>query len=93
MFDAYTIKGIKLSKIKNPVNKMRAKIKYGIDKPKDFLKLDDDLKYVDTYIIKRKDSNLKGLTKFIFNNIYCGKISQSIYKIYEFKLVNNGYTK
>ena len=31
IFDAYTKKGVKGSKIKNPVNQMNAQIKYGID--------------------------------------------------------------
>ena len=86
IFDAYSKKGVKMSKIKNPVNQMEAKIKYGIDKPEDFLKLNKNLEYVDIHLIKKEDNKLHGLTKFIFNNIYCGKISHLIYKIYEFNL-------
>ena len=86
IFDAYSKKGVKASRIKNPVNQMNAKVKYGIDTPEDFLKLNDDLEYINTYKIRKEDNNLHGLTKFIFNNLYCGRISQSIYKIYEFNL-------
>lgn len=86
IFDAYSKKGVKMSKIKNPVNQMEAKIKYGIDKPEDFLKLNKNLEYVETHLIKKEDNKLPGLTKLIFNNLYCGRISQSIYKIYEFNL-------
>ena len=86
IFDAYTKKGVKASKIKNPVNKMSAEIKYGIDSPNEFLMLNGNLKYIKTHLIKKDNNNLKGLTKFIFNNLYCGKISQSLYKIYEYKL-------
>lgn len=86
LFDAYSKKGVKASKVKNPVNQMEAEVKYGIDNPEDFLKLNDDLEFVNTYIIKKEDNNLHGLTKFIFNHLYCGKTSQSIYKIYEFNL-------
>lgn len=88
IIDAYTKKGVKGSKIKNPVNKLGAEIKYGFDKPEEFLSLNDNLEYKKTHLIKRNENNLKGITKFIFNNIYCGKISQSMYKIYEFKLRN-----
>lgn len=88
LFDAYSKKGVKASKIKNPVNRMNATVKYGIDTPEDFLKLNKNLTYVNTYKIKMKTNGLHGLTKFIFNNLYCGKLSQSIYKIYEFKLKN-----
>ena len=84
LFDAYSKKGVKSSKIKNPVNQMNAKIKYGIDNPEEFLQLNNNLEYVATHLIRKEDNNLHGLTKIIFNNLYCGKISQSIYKIYEF---------
>ena len=50
------------------------------------IQLNNNLEYVATHLIKKEDNNLHGLTKFIFNNLYCGKISQSIYKIYEFNL-------
>ena len=86
LFDAYSKKGVKSSKIKNPVNQMNAEVKYGIDNPEEFLKLNNNLEYVATHLIRKEDNNLRGLTKFIFNNLYCGKISQSIYKIYEFNL-------
>jgi len=86
IFDAYSKKGVKSSKIKNPVNQMNAEVKYGIDNPKEFLSLNDKLEYVATHFIKKDDNNLRGLTKFIFNNLYCGRISQSLYKIYEFNL-------
>jgi hypothetical protein len=86
LFDSYSKKGVKYSKIKNPVKQMNAEIKYGIDNPDEFLVLHKKLEHVKTHLIRKKDNNLPGLTKFIFNNVYCGRISQSIYKIYEFKL-------
>lgn len=86
IFDAYTKKGVKLSKTKNPVNRMNAAIKYGIDNPNEILMLNKNLEYVKTHLIKKDNNNLQGLTKFIFNNLYCGKVSQSLYKIYEYKL-------
>ena len=86
LFDAYTKKGVKISKIKNPVNQMNVEVKYGFDFPEEFLVLNEKLEYIAIHLIKKDDNNLHGLTKFIFNNLYCGKISQSIYKIYEFNL-------
>lgn len=88
IFDAYTKKGVRLSKIKNPVNKMNAKIKYGIDDYNDFLLLNSNLEYVETHLIKKDNNKLKGLKGFIFNNLYCGKLSKKLYKIYEFELKN-----
>ena len=86
LFDAYSKRGVKASKIKNPVNKVGAKISYGFNKEEEFLSLTNSLKHVNTYLIRKKENGLKGMTKFIFNNLYCGKIAQSIYKIYEFEL-------
>ena len=50
------------------------------------MNMHDNLKHYKTRIIKKKKNNLKGFTKLIFNNLYCGKVSQLIYKIYEFDL-------
>ena len=86
IFDAYTNKAVKASKYKNPVNQMNAEIKYGIDNYEEFLKYNNKLEYVSSHVIRKKDNELKGLTKMIFNNLYCGKISEGLYKIYEFKL-------
>lgn len=86
IFDAYSKKGVKMSKVKNPVNQMSAEVKYGIDNPEEFLLLNKKLEYVATHFIRQENNKLPWLTKFIFNNLYCGKISQSIYKIYEFNL-------
>lgn len=86
IFDAYSKKAVKASKYKNPVNQMNAKIKWGMDLPEDFNKLNNNLEFVNSYLIKYKEEKLKGLTGLIFNKLYCGKISQSYYKIYEFKL-------
>ena len=88
IFDAYTNKGVKGSKIKNPVNKMNAQIRYGFNNTQEFLLLNPNLKHIKTHSIRKKDNNLKGLTRFIFNNLYCGKIADSLYKIYEFDLRN-----
>lgn len=86
VFDAYSKKAVRLSKIKNPVNKVKAKIKFGFNKPEDFILLNSKLKLVKEHNIRKINNGLTGLKKFIFNNLYCGKLSQSLYKIYEFDL-------
>ena len=86
VFDAYSKKAVKSSKLKNPVNQMNAEIKWGMDNPSDFTRLNENLEFIREYLIRHKENNLKGITKFIFENLYCGKISESLYKIYEFKL-------
>lgn len=84
IFDAYSKKAVKLSKIKNPVNKVNAKVKFGMDSFEDLIKLNENLNFINQHFIKKKENNLKGLHKFLFNNLYCGKTSQKLYKIYEF---------
>ena len=86
VFDAYSRQAVKSSKLKNPVNQMNASIKWGMNDPSDFTKLNEHLEFVREYLIRNKENNLKGITKFIFENLYCGKISESLYKIYEFRL-------
>lgn len=86
IFDAYSKKAVKYSKRKNPVKQVGAKVNYGVDSAEEFLKLNNNLKYISTHLIKRNDNELPFFTKFVFNHLYCGKFSQSLYKIYEFKL-------
>ena len=86
VFDAYSKQAVKGSKIKNPVNQMNANIKWGMNNPDDFNKFNHNLKFIKEYLIRHKENNLKGMTKFIFDNLYCGKISESLYKIYVFEL-------
>lgn len=79
IFDAYSGRGVRLSKVKNPISQVGAKVQFGIDQPADFLKLNDDLEFVAAYPIQQQDNSLKGWTKLVFNHLYyCGKIAQSI---------------
>lgn len=86
VFDAYSRQAVKSSKLKNPVNQMNASVKWGMNNPSEFKRLNEHLAFVHEYLIKHKEDNLKGMTKFIFENLYCGKIAESLYKIYEFRL-------
>ena len=88
VFDAYSKQAVKSSKFKNPVNQMNASIKWGMNNPSEFTMLNENLEFIKEYLIRHKENNLKGITKFIFENLYCGKISESLYKIYEFRLKN-----
>lgn len=88
VFDAYSKQAVKSSKLKNPVNQMNASIKWGMNNPSEFTILNENLEFIKEYFITSKEKNLKGLTKFIFENLYCGKISKLLYKIYEFRLKN-----
>lgn len=93
VLDAYSKQAVKSSKLKNPVNQMNAEIKWGMNTPSDFTRLNENLEFIREYLIRDKENNLKGITKFIFENLYCGKISESLYKIYEFKLKTHEETE
>jgi len=86
VFDAYSKKAVKYSKIKNPVKQMNASIKWGMNNQNDFIKLNQNLEFSRVYLIKSNEKSLKGITKYIFEKIYCGKIAESLYKIYEFRI-------
>lgn len=92
VFDAYSKQAVKSSRLKNPVNQMKASIKWGMNNPSEFTILNENLEFTKEYLIRNKENNLKGMTKFIFENLYCGKISESLYKIYEFRLKNKEET-
>ncbi len=89
LFDAYSTRAVKLSRRKNPVNQVNATVKWGMDTSDDFLKLNSDLVFIKEYPIRREEKRLKGIKKFIFNHLYCGKFSQSLYKIYRFQFNKN----
>lgn len=81
IFDAYSKKAVKLSKIKNPVNKMEAKVSFGINNYQDIIKINNNYRFISSYSIK--DHSIKN---FIFNHFYSGKLADSLYKIYKFKI-------
>ena len=91
IFDAYSKNATILSKIKNPVNQMKATVKWGMDDETDVLALNQNIRFIGEYLIKPKEEELERLEKmerYLFENLYCGKVSESLYKIYEFKFNN-----
>ena len=85
LVDCYTPFAVKMTKIKNPVNDVGVKNVYGIENPSvleseevEFL-LEREI--TPLYLI----NELTGLEKFVFKNLYAGKISKKLYKLYEYK--------
>lgn len=87
LFDSYSKLGVKLSNYKNPVNQVDANIRFGMKDETDFLRLNSNLLFIREAAIKYENNQLKGMTRWIFNYVYCGKFSESLYKIYKFYLV------
>lgn len=85
LVDCYTPFAVKMTKIKNPVNDVGVKNVYGIENPSvleseevEFL-LEREI--TPLYLI----NELTGLEKFVFKNLYAGKTSKKLYKLYEYK--------
>ena len=85
IMDSYTTKAAKISKYKNPINDVGVNVVYGFDDPKSF----NNAKLVyytehnitpDIYI-----DELKGLERIIFKQVFAGKLSHNLYRLYEFR--------
>ena len=86
LVDCYTEFAAKASKYKNPVNDIGVNKVYGVDNPELLVK-NTDVTFVcehsltPDYLIKQ----LSFFERAIFKNIYAGKVSKQLYRLYEFK--------
>ena len=85
MMDCYSIKAAKLSKRKNPIHDVGVYNVYGIDNPE--LYQTDTFHYVNEHDMTPVHliDELKGMERKIFQSLYAGHFSKSLYKIYEYK--------
>lgn len=85
LIDTYTIFAAKVSKYKNPINDVGVTEVYGLDNPRDLEVL--DIKYIKEHSItpKTKIDELKRIEKIIFKNLFAGKISKTMYRLYEYR--------
>ena len=86
LVDCYSEFGAKMSKIKNPIKEVGVNMVYGVKNANQLidgtgLVFSEELSLTPDYLI----NELKGFEKFIFKNLYAGKISKKIYKLYEYK--------
>lgn len=89
LMDCYSLFAAKMSKYKNPVKDVGVAKVYGVDNPKVI---------VDNNVLFKKEhemtpdkyiEELQGFEKFIFKNLYAGKLSKKLYKLYEFEKTLN----
>lgn len=94
LMDCYTTKAAKASKHKNPINDVGVTLVYGLDEPtrlsEEVRETDDGLasfKFIKEYNMtpEEKIAELKGMEKAIFKSVYAGKLSKSLYRMYEFE--------
>lgn len=87
MMDCYTEKSAKISKYKNPINDVGVTQVYGTDNPKIFesekFKFVKEHNMTPEYLV----DEMKGVEKHIFKNIFGGKFSKTMYRLFEYKSV------
>ena len=85
LLDYYTEKAAKLSKIKNPINDVGVFDVYGFDDPK--ILESENVQYIGAHEITPSYliDELEGLEKTIFKKMYAGKLSNSLYRMAEYR--------
>ena len=85
LMDCYTVLAAKMSKRKNPINDVGVTQVYGIDDPKESeggqLAFVKEHTMTPQYLI----DELSGLEKHIFKKLYAGKLSEKLYRLYEYR--------
>ncbi len=86
LMDCYTVRAAKASKYKNPINDVGVTNVYGIDDPAIFTE-NTGLQYIREHNMTPKEmiQELEGMEKFIFKNLFGGRISKSMYRMYEYQ--------
>lgn len=86
LMDCYTERAAKVSKYKNPINDVGVTVVYGYDNPEE-LAQKSGLRFVKEYDMtpQKYIDELQGLEKKIFQKLFAGKISKSMYRMYEFE--------
>lgn len=85
LMDCYTEMAAKASKVRNPINEVGVTRVYGLDDPKTLGST--GLRFVREYDMTPKDliGQLSGMERFVFKKFYAGKLSQNLYRMYEFQ--------
>ena len=85
IMDVYSEFAAKMSKFKNPINEVGVSEVYGIDDPKelenDIISFESELELTPLKFI----NELKCTEKMIFKNLYAGKFSKKLYKLYMYE--------
>lgn len=85
LMDCYTERAAKVSKYKNPINDVGVTVVYGYDNPEEVAE-SSGLRFVKEYDMtpQKYIDELQGMEKKIFQKLFAGKISKSMYRMYEF---------
>lgn len=88
LMDCYTERAAKVSKYKNPINDVGVTVVYGYDNPEE-LATKSGMEFVNEYNMtpQKYIDELHGMEKAIFRKLFAGKISKSMYRMYELRKV------
>lgn len=85
LMDCYTIFAARMSKYKNPIHAVGVTEVYGLDDP-------TQLEHADFAFVKEYNmtpqhliEQLSGIEKCIFKNLYAGKLSGKLYRLFEYR--------
>ncbi len=90
LMDCYTIFAAKASKYKNPINDVGVTLVYGMDEPR-VLEESTGVYFVREHEMTPESliNQLQGVEKVIFKKLFGGKISKKMYRLYEYRSVDN----
>jgi O-methyltransferase involved in polyketide biosynthesis len=85
LVDCYTSFAARMSKHRNPINEVGVNEVYGIDTPQDYQ--NEKMRFIKEHsmIPKKYINELKGIERLIFANLYAGKLSKKLYRLFEYK--------
>lgn len=88
VFDAYSVSAVKWSKWKNPVNKLGAVIRWGLDDPGAIERAVAGVIHRETryFTGQEWEERLSGTTRFWFHILYGNTWANSLYRIYCFQI-------
>lgn len=88
VFDGYSKSAVWWSKYKNPVNKMGAVIRWGLDDPTVIEDVAEGIrcKEIKSFTDKTYSDKLSGFTKWAFRLFYANSLADKLYRIYYFQI-------
>ena len=87
LMDCYTAFAARMSKYKNPINDVGVSEVYGLDEPRLICGAGLDFVKEREMTPRQLIDELFGMEKRIFEKLYAGKMSQKLYKMYEYESV------
>lgn len=85
LMDCYTEFAARASRVRNPINEVGVTQVYGLDDPKNLEST--GLRFVREHSMTPADliDRLSGMERFLFKKLYAGKLSQNLYRMYEYQ--------